>query len=121
MLTIARHRALVAYAQLNRLKGYPPTVRELSRWLGLSDNGTADHVRRLIRDGYLSKGAFNMARNTKLTEQGLKAVGMGLPTGWVARPKRCNGCEVDTFSELCPFCGLSITPAIPSGQGRRLA
>jgi len=39
-----------------REQGYPPTVREIGEAVGLrSTNGVAEHLRALIRKGYLSK------------------------------------------------------------------
>jgi repressor LexA len=61
----ARSRDLPSPRQLDILRyiqrqlqdnGYPPTVREIGEAVGLrSTNGVAEHLRALIRKGYLSK------------------------------------------------------------------
>lgn len=52
-----RQIAILKYIQSQlRDQGYPPTVREIGEAVGLrSTNGVAEHLRALIRKGYLSK------------------------------------------------------------------
>ena len=48
---------ILRYIQLQlKEQGYPPTVREIGEAVGLrSTNGVAEHLRALIRKGYLAK------------------------------------------------------------------
>lgn len=49
-------------------RGYPPTYREIGDALGISStNGVADHVKALVRKGFLEKSGGGAARGLKLT------------------------------------------------------
>ena len=51
-------------------RGVPPTYREIGDALGIgSTNGVADHVKALIRKGYLEKVGDGTARGLRLTNQ----------------------------------------------------
>lgn len=51
-------------------RGYPPTYREIGDALGISStNGVADHVKALVRKGYLEKSDSGAARGLKLTSK----------------------------------------------------
>ena len=56
-LPSARQVEILRYIQRQlREQGYPPTVREIGEAVGLrSTNGVAEHLRALIRKGYLAK------------------------------------------------------------------
>lgn len=49
-------------------RGFPPTYREIGEALGItSTNGVADHVKALIKKGYIKKDQANTARGIQLT------------------------------------------------------
>ena len=49
-------------------RGIPPTYREIGDALGISStNGVADHVKALVRKGYLKKVEGGAARGLQLT------------------------------------------------------
>jgi repressor LexA len=51
-------------------RGLPPTYREIGDALGIaSTNGVADHVKALVRKGYLKKDRDGAARGIQLTEK----------------------------------------------------
>jgi repressor LexA len=51
-------------------QGFPPTYREMGDALGISStNGVADHVKALVRKGYLEKSDSGAARGLKLTQR----------------------------------------------------
>ncbi len=51
-------------------RGFPPTYREIGDALGISStNGVADHVKALVRKGYLIKAESGAARGIRLTEK----------------------------------------------------
>lgn len=51
-------------------RGIPPTYREIGDALGISStNGVADHVKALVRKGYLRKAGGGAARGIQLTER----------------------------------------------------
>jgi repressor LexA len=51
-------------------RGFPPTYREIGDALGISStNGVADHVKALVRKGYVEKSAGGAARGLKLTQK----------------------------------------------------
>jgi repressor LexA len=51
-------------------RGIPPTYREIGDALGISStNGVADHVKALVRKGYLRKAGGGAARGIQLTEK----------------------------------------------------
>lgn len=51
-------------------RGVPPTYREIGDALGIgSTNGVADHVKALIRKGYLEKVGDGTARGLRLTNR----------------------------------------------------
>lgn len=51
-------------------RGIPPTYREIGDALGISStNGVADHVKALVRKGYLNKGPDGTARSLRLTSR----------------------------------------------------
>lgn len=51
-------------------RGFPPTYREIGDALGISStNGVADHVKALVRKGYLRKAKGGAARGLQLTER----------------------------------------------------
>jgi SOS-response transcriptional repressor LexA len=53
-------------------RGYPPTLREIGKRFGIrSTNGVNDHVRALVRKGYLSKTDTH-ARGLRVTGQTLR-------------------------------------------------
>jgi repressor LexA len=50
-------------------RGFPPTYREIGDALGISStNGVADHVKALVRKGYIRKARGGAARGLQLTE-----------------------------------------------------
>jgi repressor LexA len=51
-------------------RGIPPTYREIGDALGISStNGVADHVKALVKKGYLRKAGGGAARGIQLTER----------------------------------------------------
>lgn len=51
-------------------RGFPPTYREIGDALGISStNGVADHVKALVKKGYLRKVGGGAARGLQLTEK----------------------------------------------------
>jgi repressor LexA len=51
-------------------RGIPPTYREIGDALGISStNGVADHVKALVRKGYLRKAGSGSARGIQLTQR----------------------------------------------------
>lgn len=53
-------------------RGFPPTYREIGDALGISStNGVADHVKALVKKGYLRKFGGGAARGLQLTEKSL--------------------------------------------------
>lgn len=52
-------------------RGFPPTYREIADALGVtSTNGVADHVKALVKKGYLKKPEAGAARGLQLTSLG---------------------------------------------------
>jgi repressor LexA len=55
--------------------GFPPTIREIGDELGInSTNGVADHLKALVRKGYLERRPRARARGLKLTRGGLERI-----------------------------------------------
>ncbi len=55
--------------------GYPPTLREIGKHMGItSTNGVNDHLRALERKGYIHR-TDQLSRGIRLTVKGLGAVG----------------------------------------------
>lgn len=51
-------------------RGFPPTYREIGDSLGISStNGVADHVKALVRKGYIRKAKGGAARGLQLTDK----------------------------------------------------
>lgn len=51
-------------------RGFPPTYREIGDALGISStNGVADHVKALVRKGFVRKAKGGAARGLQLTEK----------------------------------------------------
>jgi repressor LexA len=70
--TARQGEVLAFFAAFAAEHGYPPTLRELARHLGVtSSNGASDHVRLLIRKGYLQRPLGLKSRSCTLTEAGL--------------------------------------------------
>lgn len=56
-------------------RGYPPTYREIGQALGIhSTNGVADHVKALVKKGYLRKPEAGAARGIQLTARSSQVV-----------------------------------------------
>ncbi len=78
----ARQRAILEFIR-DRVDqhGVPPSYREIGQAMGIrSTNGVSDHVKALIRKGYLSRigeGGKSLARSLVLTDKAL-AVGFEL-------------------------------------------
>ncbi len=67
-----RQRELLDFiASYTDQKGIPPSLREIGEALGIrSTNGVSDHVKALVRKGYLERvGDARTSRGLKLTEQ----------------------------------------------------
>jgi repressor LexA len=66
-------------AQETQVDGFPPTIREIGDELGItSTNGVADHLKALVRKGFLELRPRARARGLKLTLRGLGRVCVGL-------------------------------------------
>lgn len=62
--------------QTVQTKGYPPTVREIGKAIGLSSTSTVHgHIDRLQKNGYLEKDPTK-PRALEITAQGLEALGI---------------------------------------------
>jgi repressor LexA len=76
----ARQRAILQYIHERvRAQGYPPTIREICTEVGIrSTNGVAEHLRVLIRHGYLEKQGMK-SRTLTPTPKGLALLGERWP------------------------------------------
>ena len=62
--------------QTVQTQGYPPTVREIGKAIGLSSTSTVHgHIDRLQKNGYLEKDPTK-PRALEITAQGLEALGI---------------------------------------------
>ncbi|MDV2602409.1 transcriptional repressor LexA [Pediococcus acidilactici] len=62
--------------QTVQTQGYPPTVREIGKAIGLSSTSTVHgHIDRLQKNGYLEKDPTK-PRALEITDQGLEALGI---------------------------------------------
>ncbi|MEE6657647.1 transcriptional repressor LexA [Pediococcus acidilactici] len=62
--------------QMVQAQGYPPTVREIGKAIGLSSTSTVHgHIDRLQKNGYLEKDPTK-PRALEITAQGLEALGI---------------------------------------------
>ena len=87
-LTPARARYLVAIAELTREAGLPPVTREIADRVGVtSTNAVGEQLARLARDGYLTLGHRDCARQTVLTDKARSwlAAGNGVALGMCGR------------------------------------
>lgn len=67
-LTVRQAEVLVYLRDHIATRGYAPTLREIGRYLGIkSTNGVNDHLRALIRKGYITRPAL-ISRAIVLTE-----------------------------------------------------
>jgi repressor LexA len=66
-----RQRDVLSYIEVTLAqRGFPPTYREIGDALGIaSTNGVADHVKALVRKGFIHKDEVGAARNLRLTEK----------------------------------------------------
>ena len=64
-----RQRDVLDYIRSTSMqRGFPPTYREIGDALGISStNGVADHVKALVKKGFLEKSETGAARGLKLT------------------------------------------------------
>lgn len=47
--------------------GYPPTIREIAKGVGIASNSTVtDHLMRMERDGLIERGALGETRAIKV-------------------------------------------------------
>jgi repressor LexA len=59
-LTEKQRQVLRAIEQFREERGFPPTVREIARMVGLRSSSTvANHLRALARKGYISHVPFS--------------------------------------------------------------
>ena len=67
----ARQKEVLEFIQQTiSIKKLPPTYREIGDALGISStNGVADHVKALIKKGYIQKSKVSSARGLLLTEK----------------------------------------------------
>ncbi|TNE51281.1 MAG: transcriptional repressor LexA [Deltaproteobacteria bacterium] len=66
-LTPRQQKVLDCIVQAINDNGYPPTLREIGRKLGIkSTNGVSDHIKALQRKGYLKKGDLRARALTPL-------------------------------------------------------
>lgn len=68
-----RQRIIEAITRFQQDKGYPPTIREIGKMVGLSSTCTVQyHVQRLVSEGYLKQGAKGITRSlTVESSQGI--------------------------------------------------
>lgn len=76
-----RQRAVLGHiADSIRERGYPPTLREIGKLMGIkSTNGVNDHLRALERRGLIVRGDFK-ARAPRITGAGHEVLGCGTVT-----------------------------------------
>lgn len=73
-LTERQSEMLRGIAASTAAKGYPPTVREIGRAMGIkSPNGVLCHVKALVAKGCITHDP-NVARSFVLTEAGREAI-----------------------------------------------
>lgn len=74
-LTARQLMALRFVHEHTKIHGYPPTLREIGKHMGISStNGVNDHLRALERKGCITR-ADMLSRCIRLTVKGLGAVG----------------------------------------------
>lgn len=76
LLTPAQLRCLLAWHRLFQAEGREPTVRELSKELGLVDNGAAMLVKELDKKGAFARPPVQVPGPRVLTETGKKWLAM---------------------------------------------
>jgi repressor LexA len=60
-----------------RARGYPPSVREIARAVGLaSTSAVHHHLQILVRDGYLERGEGSLSRAIRLTPSAALRLGL---------------------------------------------
>lgn len=76
---------LVAKSIVDR--GYPPTLREIGKSVGIrSTNGVNDHIRALERKGYVSRPEEMISRGIRILEKGWALVGLQPERRVMVRP-----------------------------------
>lgn len=72
MLTVKRKRALIAFYNLQKKLGMPPTVVELADHLGVYPFTIQCFLKALEKEGYITR-VPSIARGLRLTKAGEKA------------------------------------------------
>jgi len=97
-------------------QGFPPTLREIGRMLGInSTNGVSDHVKSLIRKGYLQRRGHS-SRTILPTSEGLQLLGKD-----PLRPAQAAA-KTRPLAQVVPFRGPTApsrgvaAPAEPAGE-----
>lgn len=84
-MTPRQREVLATIIDLTRVNGYPPTIRDIGRELGISSpNGVMSHLRPLRRAGYIEESAGD---------------------------KRHRGIRLLFKNERCPCCGQALKGA----------
>lgn len=78
LVTPEQLRCLIAWVRLRDRNGYEPTVREVSKELGLADNGAISLLRRLDAKGIFLRKPVTKPGPRELTPVGKKWLGMGM-------------------------------------------
>lgn len=112
--TLRQTQYLAAIASGIKVKGYPPTVRELLGFFGSkSTNTVATMIKALRRRGLLQPGGMRShGRPFVITPAGWRLLGIPDPRihpkpqpvagGTVWGEKRCGRCGAAFFGDVCP-------------------
>lgn len=106
-LTERQKQVLEQIVLANEAHGYPPTLREIGRMLGIhSTNGVSDHVKALIRKGYLQRRGHS-SRTILPTSEGLALLGKGpLESGeraGTAAGRAAEAVQAAPLAQVIPF------------------
>jgi repressor LexA len=72
-----KHKILDYIAATLRARGYPPSVREIARAVGLaSTSAVHHHLQILVRDGYLERSEGSLSRAIRLTPSAALRLGL---------------------------------------------
>lgn len=75
-ITARQREVLACICEMRRTTGVSPTIREIGERMGIgSTNGVGDHLRSLVRKGFL-RHSFNTTRGLVPTTAGLEVLGL---------------------------------------------
>lgn len=67
---------MMAIMQHTALRGYPPSVRDLARGLGVSSNAARERVKRLCRKGLVTAASGGQGRTVRVTPDGMDSIAL---------------------------------------------